>query len=246
VTEHDELLTIGRFSGLTGFSAHALRHYDQVALLTPAVVDEQSRYRRYHRDQAAQARLIAQLRGIDLPIEEIRIVLADPHGPDADRVLDSHRQRLSDDLDTIEARLTTTDRMLTKGPTVPTTVTGCRPVQIKLTVHDRDTAIAFYRDVFTMRYEVTQHTEDEDYSSFMFGEYGDAGFFLIHLIAEEADTDRPGTSTFGLLVDELDARHAAALAAGGIEAVAPHSPEGMPRCSAIKDPSGNWIWLYQG
>jgi YhhN family len=21
--------------------------------------------------------------------------------------------------------------------------------------------------------------------------------------------------------------------------------EGMPRCSAVRDPSGNWIWLYQ-
>jgi hypothetical protein len=28
--------------------------------------------------------------------------------------------------------------------------------------------------------------------------------------------------------------------------MAPHKPEGMPRCSAVRDPSGNWIWLYQG
>ena len=119
-------------------------------------------------------------------------------------------------------------------------------MQIKLAVHDRDAAIAFYRDVFAMRYEVTQRTEDQDRSSFLFGDYGEAGFFLIHLIDDQADTDRPGTSTFGLLVDDLDARHAAALAAGGTEAVPRHSPQGMPRCAAIKDPSGNWIWLYQG
>ena len=56
------MLTIGRFAGLTGLSAHALRHYDEVGLLVPAVVDEQSRYRRYRRDQAGRARLIAALR----------------------------------------------------------------------------------------------------------------------------------------------------------------------------------------
>ena len=63
---------------------------------------------------------------------------------------------------------------------------------------------------------------------------------------DTADTDRPGNSTFGLLVDDLDARHAAALAAGGTEAVPPRNGEGIPRHSAIKDPSGNWVWLYQG
>jgi DNA-binding transcriptional MerR regulator len=72
VKDNDELLTIGRFASLTGLSAHALRHYDDVALLNPAVVDEQSRYRRYRRDQAGQARLISALRWMDLPIEEIR------------------------------------------------------------------------------------------------------------------------------------------------------------------------------
>jgi DNA-binding transcriptional MerR regulator len=242
----DELLTIGRFAGLTGLSTHALRHYDEVGLLTPAVVDEQSRYRRYRRDQAGVARLIAALRWADLPIEDIREVLADPDGPEARAALEGHRRRLSRQHGLIEARLNATDRMLTKGPTMPTPLTGCHPVQIKLAVQDRKAAIAFYRDAFGMRYEVTQRTEEEDYSSFIFGEYGEAGFFLIHLIDDESDTDRPGPSTFGLLVDDLDARHAAAFAAGGIEAVPPRPGEGMPRHSAVKDPSGNWIWLTQG
>ena len=246
MTDDDELLTIGRFADLTGLSTHALRHYDQVGLLTPAVVDAQSRYRHYRRDQAGQARLIAALRWVDLPIEEIRAVLSDRQGPDARGALERHHQRLSRQHGLIEARLSATHRMLTKGPTVPTTLTGCRPAQIKLAVDDRDAAIAFYCDVFAMRYEVTQRTEDEDYPSFIFGEYGEAGFFLIHLVEDAADTDRPGTSTFGLLVDDLDARHAAALAGGGTEAVPPRNGEGIPRHSAVKDPSGNWVWLYQG
>ena len=60
------------------------------------------------------------------------------------------------------------------------------------------------------------------------------------LITDEPD--RPGPSTFGLPVQDLEA----ALNAGGTEITQPRDAEGMPRTSAVKDPSGNWIWLYQG
>ena len=93
---------------------------------------------------------------------------------------------------------------------------------------------------------MTRRAEDADHSSFIFGEYGQEGFFLVHLNADSVDTDRPGPTTFGLLVDDLDARHSRALAAGATEAVPPRDRPGMPRSSAVKDPSGNWIWLYQG
>jgi predicted enzyme related to lactoylglutathione lyase len=108
------------------------------------------------------------------------------------------------------------------------------------------TSRAFYQDAFGMRYDVIRRTEDEDYSSFMFGEYGQDGFFLLVLVDDADRLDRPGPSTFGLLVDDLATTHARALAAGGTELVAPRDAQGLPRNSAVKDPSGNWIWLYQG
>jgi len=80
----------------------------------------------------------------------------------------------------------------------------------------------------------------------VFGKYGDNDFFLLHLIDDRSDADRPGTTTFGLLVEDLDASHARAIAAGATEMTAPHDAQGMPRCSAVTDPSKNWIWLYQG
>jgi hypothetical protein len=70
-------------------------------------------------------------------------------------------------------------------------------------------------------------------------------FFLMHLVTGQDRMDLPGQSTFGLLVEDLDTRHARAIEAGATETVAPRDAEGMPRCSAIRDPSGNWIWLYQ-
>jgi DNA-binding transcriptional MerR regulator len=238
-----ELVTIGRFAHLTGLSIHALRHYDDVGLLTPTEVDPGSGYRRYRRDQVRLARLIGELRWIHLPIEEIRQVLADLGN--AGDVLAGHRRRLERRRGTVTAQIDGIDRLMTKGISMSTPLSGCRPVQIKIAVDDTPAAIDFYRSAFDLRYEVTRRADEEDHSSFLFGEYGQDDFFLLHLI-DRTDTDRPGPATFGLLVDDLDARHSRALAAGGTEVAAPRDLTGMPRCSAVKDPSGNWIWLYQG
>jgi len=93
---------------------------------------------------------------------------------------------------------------------------------------------------------VTRRTEDSEYSSFLFSRYGEEDFFLLHLIDDPERADRPGPTTFGLLVEDLDASHSRALGAGAVEVAGPHEAEGMPRCSAVRDPNGNWIWLYQG
>jgi predicted enzyme related to lactoylglutathione lyase len=120
-----------------------------------------------------------------------------------------------------------------------------RPVQIKLAVTDEAAAVAFYTRAFGLQYQVTRRAGAESFSSFMFGQPGQDGFFLLHLLNDPQDYDRPGTTTFGLLVPDLDAAHRRAVEAGGVEVVPPNSPEGMPRCSAVRDPSGNWVWLYQ-
>ena len=128
---------------------------------------------------------------------------------------------------------------------MPALPAGSRPCQVKVAVDDVDAAVAFYVKAFGFHYEVVRRTEQSDYSAFMFGTYGQDNFFLMHLIAGQERMDLPGPSTFGLLVDDLDPCHARAIDAGATETVPPHTPEGMPRCSAVRDPSGNWIWLYQ-
>ena len=242
----DELLTIGQFAHLSGLSIHALRHYDDVGLLAPVQIDPVSGYRRYRLDQVRPARLIRALRWIDLPIEEIRRVVSKGDNQAARDILAIHRRRLERRRDLLTAQIGDVDRFQTRGITVPAPLSGCRPVQIKIAVDDLSTTKAFYQDAFGMRYDVIRRTEDDDFSSLVFGDYGQDGFFLLVLMDDAADTDRPGPTTFGLLVDDLDACHARALTAGGTEAVAPSNPQGMPRNSAVKDPSGNWIWLYQG
>ena len=71
-----ELLTIGAFARAARLTPKALRLYDQVGLLPPAAVDPESGYRLYDQRQLDRARLIAELRRIDMPLAEIRTVCA--------------------------------------------------------------------------------------------------------------------------------------------------------------------------
>ena len=42
-----DYFSIGEISELTGLSNHALRYYDKIHLVTPAIVNEQTGYRYY-------------------------------------------------------------------------------------------------------------------------------------------------------------------------------------------------------
>ena len=241
--DDDELMTIGRFAKLSGLPIGTLRHYDEVGLLSPAEVDAISGYRRYRRSQLRRTWLIRVLRWIDLPIEEIRQIIDDEASrPD---VLVRHRRRLERKQSLLTAQIGDATRFIEKGFTVPEPQGGCRPVQIKIAVNDVDTAVTFYQQAFGLPHKVIRRTGDAEFSGFTFGEYGQDSFFLLVLIDDNGRLDLPGPSTFGFNVDDLDTCHARALAAGATEAVKPHEPGGMPRCSAVRDPSGNWIWLYQ-
>ena len=71
-----DLLSIGAFANLTRLSLKALRLYDQLGLLQPRFVDLQSGYRFYGVDQLSSARMIRNMREMDMPLATIRRVLA--------------------------------------------------------------------------------------------------------------------------------------------------------------------------
>ncbi|GGY94354.1 hypothetical protein GCM10010365_11310 [Streptomyces poonensis] len=71
----DGLLTIGAFAARVRLSPKALRLYDRLGLLAPAYVDEVSGYRYYRAAQAERARLVAQLRLLDMPLARIAEVV---------------------------------------------------------------------------------------------------------------------------------------------------------------------------
>ena len=81
-----ELLTIGAFARVTRLSPKALRLYDELGLLRPAIVDGASGYRYYDPAQVERARLIAWLRRLGMPLARIGRVCDLPTGEAAAEV----------------------------------------------------------------------------------------------------------------------------------------------------------------
>jgi DNA-binding transcriptional MerR regulator len=71
-----DLLSIGEFARCSRLSPKALRLYDELGLLPPARVDEDSGYRYYRESQLDRARLIAALRQLQLSLADINVILS--------------------------------------------------------------------------------------------------------------------------------------------------------------------------
>src|SRR5690349_10441886 len=79
-------MSIGAFARRSRLSAKALRLYDELGLLPPARVDEDSGYRFYEPGQLEQARLIATPRELQVPLAELKAILSLEPGQAADRL----------------------------------------------------------------------------------------------------------------------------------------------------------------
>ena len=123
-------------------------------------------------------------------------------------------------------------------------VEGCRPVAINIGVRNLPEAIAFYESVFGVTFDTDESDGHPVHARLVFGE-GES-FFLFNMRRRDPDDPhRDHTSAFGFVVDDLDAAHARAIAAGAREHLAPMDTEGLPRHSRVEDPSGNRIVLWQ-
>ncbi|MEU0941256.1 VOC family protein [Streptomyces canus] len=111
--------------------------------------------------------------------------------------------------------------------------------QVTIVADDLPKSIAFYRDACDAAYH-------EEMSSFQFGTYPDDDFFLLTMANPESHPWHGGPAKFGLGVEDIDAAHARALAAGAVEIEAPVGRPGKPRSSTVRDPGGNHIDRYQG
>ncbi|WP_406235456.1 MerR family transcriptional regulator [Nocardia sp. NBC_01009] len=91
-------VSIGEFARLTYLSVKTLRYYHDIELIEPAAVDPGSGYRRYSTDQVAQAHLIRRLRELDMPLPEIKAVLAASDEDTRNIALRAHLARMEAEL----------------------------------------------------------------------------------------------------------------------------------------------------
>jgi DNA-binding transcriptional MerR regulator len=64
------MFSIGEFARLGGVSVRTLRHYDEIGLLRPATVDQDSGYRGYTADQLGQLNRIMALKELGLSLTQ--------------------------------------------------------------------------------------------------------------------------------------------------------------------------------
>jgi DNA-binding transcriptional MerR regulator len=231
----NDLMEIGKFATASGLSVDALRHYAEVGVLKPATVDPRTSYRRYHAVQLRDAQLICHLRGVDLPVEEVRAVLQADGPEQVQEILHRHRRRLAERADALEKMLATAETYVEKGVPLPPR-RACRVVQVMVSTRDHDESVRFYTEAFGLEF-------NPDFSSFVLGAYNTDSFFLLTV---ENWLDGGTPSPFGLVVDDVDARHTTALDLGATEIRPPTDCSWKPRCSVIDEPSGNRIQLSQG
>ena len=91
-------LAIGDFSRATHLSVKTLRHYHRIGLLEPADVDPTTGHRRYTTDQIPTAQVIRRFRSLDMPLGEIKAVIAAPDVDARNDLIAAHLSRLEENL----------------------------------------------------------------------------------------------------------------------------------------------------
>jgi DNA-binding transcriptional MerR regulator/DNA gyrase inhibitor GyrI len=103
------MFSIGEFSKITGLSVKTLRFYHEQGLLAPSSIDDQTGYRYYDDSKVEVARMIAQLRSLEVPLADIGEILRDCHDEsDVLSFLKHHQKTLAAKVDhyrQIEAQL---------------------------------------------------------------------------------------------------------------------------------------------
>lgn len=147
-------MSVGALARQAGLTTKALRHYDRIGLLHPGVVDTAG-YRWYEPAQVNVARRIAALRGVDLPIGDVRRCL---DGEDLRSVLSEYRRRLEARLTRVQRELHSLDHLITEGWDSPM-LTKTEPMDPE---DERRLAAALFNGTWTLMEKQGRSREEDD------------------------------------------------------------------------------------
>ena len=97
-------------------SVKMLRHYHQIGLLAPAAIDPDTGYRSYTADQIPTAQIIRRFRELQMPLEQIREVLAAPDPATRNALISSHLDALQTSLTQTQSAVASLRNLLDGGP----------------------------------------------------------------------------------------------------------------------------------
>ena len=109
-------MSIGDFSRATHLSVRTLRRYHEAGLLEPDTVDAQTGYRYYDPGQIPTAQVIHRLRDLDVPLPEVRRILAADDLEVRAGLIAGHLRRLEAELERTRTVVSSLRRLLAPEP----------------------------------------------------------------------------------------------------------------------------------
>jgi DNA-binding transcriptional MerR regulator/catechol 2,3-dioxygenase-like lactoylglutathione lyase family enzyme len=240
VADEDSAIQIGRFADLVGLSIPQLRRYDRLRLLEPARRSPESGYRYYTLGQTGVARVIALLRSMDMPVSEIRRILAGAGEAEQQQILRDHRGRLEARLGEVRRLLAAVDAVTAEDGAdqeARTDISAWLHIMPRLPVSDLDRSIAYYEEALGFR--LAWRRADAGLAALA------SGWIEMLLLVPWPEGPPPAQAAY-VYVEDPDALCAEYLAAGAdvIDLVASR-PYGM-RDFVVADPDGHQFTLGRG
>jgi DNA-binding transcriptional MerR regulator/uncharacterized glyoxalase superfamily protein PhnB len=233
-------MQIGELAALVGLSVPQLRRYERLGLLEAAERSPSTGYRCYRPDQVGTARVIALLRAVDMPIADVRRMLAGTGEAERQALLARHRARLEARLKEVQGLLDAVEELTREDPmgTTRTELSAWLHVLPRLPVRDLERSADYYEEALGL--EVAWRTDDGRLAA-----VASAGIELLLLVAWEGEGPPPPQSAY-VYVEDPDARFAECREAGAevVEDVASR-PYGM-RNFTVRDPDGHCYTLGAG
>ena len=130
-------VTIGEFSRASHLSVKTLRHYHEVGLLEPSEVDSGNGYRYYAEDQIPLAQVIRRLRGLQMPVADVKSVLAARDSEARNRLIVAHLDRLEADLAQTRAAVVELRGLLERRTIPPAVVHRTVPTTSAIAITER-------------------------------------------------------------------------------------------------------------
>jgi len=239
--DQTERWQIGQFAGLVGLSIPQLRRYDRLRLLEPDGRETPSGYRYYTRGQTGAARAIALLRSLDMPIADVRRILAGTSDAERRQLFRDHRARLEARLDEVRRLLEAVDALTKEDPMTvgaPTELATWLHLMPGLPVTDIDRSVAYYQEALGFR--LAWRTADGSQAALGSGE------IEMLLLVPGAGDSPPSPQSAYVYVEDPDALCAEYQQAGA-DIVDPvvSRPHGM-RDFVVRDPDGHRFTLGRG
>lgn len=230
---------IGDFAVVTGLSVPRLRRYHDLGLLVPERVDDRTGYRSYSPAQVPVGRLIARLREVELPLDEILRAVDEPDKRAS--LLRKHRFRLMDRIEQTNRQVERVDQLIVEEERSMTA--NLQLVEVILRVDDVDASVEFYRDVLGIEFQPDDHNGTLPlHFDACGGSWNPEGFFMFTIYPADG---YPTRTNVGFGVPNVDDVWERALARGA-DAISPPADSGyVPRQAIFEDSAGNRVNIYE-